>query len=90
MNTQFSSNPLCHGISLIVSPWISGEKLTLLKRPHWSFFIVGPYAPGDLKQFWSLSDPDPKGSTFGGEGEPKEIAQEVCGTVNGTGGSLTR
>lgn len=91
MDTQFSSNPSCHGIELVRFPWgpLPLEKATeILKRPHWMFFIWA-YAPGDDKQEWKLSDPDKK-SVFTGQGSPKEIVREVCAVVTGAGGSMLR
>ncbi len=52
------------------------------------FFVFG-YAPGDEKQSWKLMDPDRK-NVFFGKGVPKEIVQEVCGVVEGKGGSVAQ
>jgi hypothetical protein len=91
MDTQFSSNPSCHGITLFRFPWGPmplDKSAEIYKRPHWMFFIFA-YAPGDEKQSWKLTDPD-RESVFAGEGIPKEIVQEVCGVVVGKGGSVVR
>jgi hypothetical protein len=91
MDTQFSSNTPCHGITLFRFPWgpMPIEKSAeVSKRPHWMFFVY-VYKPGDEKQSWRLTDPDRK-SVFAGEGNPKEIVQGVCGVVVGKGGSVMR
>jgi len=89
MDTQFSSNPSCHGIEFVRFPWgpMSIDKgAEILKRPHWLFFIVA-YAPGDAEQVWKLGDPNKK-SVFSGEGSPKEIVEKVCAVVTGKGGAI--
>lgn len=91
MDTQFSSNPSCHGMELVRFPWgpISTDKaVEILKRPHWLFFIFA-YAPGDAKQVWKREDPSKK-SVFGGEGSPKQIVEDVCAVVNDRGGIISR
>jgi hypothetical protein len=91
MDTQFSSNPLCHGITLLRFPWGPmplDQSAKLHERPHWMFFVFG-YAPGDEKQSWKLTDPYLK-IVFSGHGTPKEIVSQVCGAVAGNGGSLMR
>jgi hypothetical protein len=72
MDTQFASNPSCHGITLYRFPWGPmpwDKSAEINKRPHWMFFVFG-YAPGDEKQNWRLTEPYRK-SVFAGEGTPR-------------------
>jgi hypothetical protein len=85
---ELSSNPLCHGVTLVRFPWGPGDlnqKAELLKQSHWYFFITF-YTTGKESQPWTLVSPDNKHS-FKGKGDPHEIAQKVCAVIQGAGGA---
>jgi hypothetical protein len=91
MDTQFSSNALCHDVTFIRFPWGLGdvnEKVKLLKQSHWYFFIPF-YTTGNEFQPWTLASSDTQ-RIFKGDSSPKEIAQEVCALIMGSVGSIFR
>jgi hypothetical protein len=89
MDTQFSSNASCHDATFIRFPWGPGdfhEKAKLLKQSHWYFFIPF-YTTGNESQPWTLASPDQQ-RVFKGDGSPREIAQQVCALITGSGGLI--
>jgi len=75
---EFAATPACAGLSL-------GRMYVTDKEKRWALWL--PYAADRARRTWTLRPPG-GGPWFNGEGTMHEIAQAVCGIVNGLGGKI--
>jgi hypothetical protein len=61
------------------------NNLEAYKRANWELNLS--YAPGATKQQWALW-PRPSGSVLEGEGDPGQIARDVCTIVTRSGAKI--
>jgi hypothetical protein len=96
LSTQFAALPACSGLLVAtVNPYDFEAMQKILgdpTNPYWRLSVW--FDAGANRQSWSLLfSPGPSKPltipVFQGEGEPRQIATEVCNIVRGRGGAVT-
>ncbi|MGI8569214.1 MAG: hypothetical protein ACR2KT_09205 [Methylocella sp.] len=86
---QLASNTQCKGVQVTKydgpNSATSSEAANTMTKPH-STLIVD-YTPGSPKQAWTLSQRD---THMDGEGDPKEIAANICTIVTERGARFVK
>ena len=75
---QLAATPECRSLPLIIpaNPGANQAASDAMKRQHWSLGL--DFSPGAQKQQWTMTNSADQMSFAQGEGDPQEIAVEVC------------
>jgi hypothetical protein len=86
---QAAASPRCKGVRIVrINERENLDKAVadILERPHWQLFL--DFQPGEPKQHWRMTDRDSRAIFPKGEGNPKEIASDICAIVTERGAKL--
>jgi len=89
ITTQFAAHTACAGVSIVryEGPLVASSKATTeaISKPHWSFSMN--FIPGARRQEWSMIHSVSYVFTKG-EGDPREVARDVCSIAKGQGARI--
>jgi hypothetical protein len=84
---QLAINPSCQGVRIIRTN--HDDDFVKVREPHW-WLTLDFALPNEQRQSWELTALEPgkvPQDFLDGEGDPGEIAAEICSIVKGRGGS---